>query len=212
MPQCGRALPFDAMRERPQAGHIRAGHADAGQSAEAERREQTVAHRHAEVGQRAKGARGEINLSSGAAIGQGDQRNDGKHVAGRDNSGEPASLRVGQDQAPMNCGSSAGIIEKPARPRISATQMAATTGVEGAAVAGRARVTVPNGRKPRLGEPGFWGSTIEQGGIAIDRLVPSKHRWGQGVHTRCASSFFTRQRLKNCATASALGPARRNLQ
>src|ERR1700730_14475276 len=44
----------------------------------------------------------------------------------------------------MNCGSSAGIIENPARPRISAAHMAATTGAEGAAVADRARVTVPN--------------------------------------------------------------------
>jgi hypothetical protein len=35
----------------------------------------------------------------------------------------------------MNCGSNAGTIEKPAKPRISATHMAATTGVEGAAVA-----------------------------------------------------------------------------
>jgi hypothetical protein len=34
----------------------------------------------------------------------------------------------------MNCGNSAGTIENPARPRISAAHMAATTGVEGAAV------------------------------------------------------------------------------
>jgi hypothetical protein len=33
----------------------------------------------------------------------------------------------------MNCGSNAGIIEKPARLRISAAHMAATTGAEGAA-------------------------------------------------------------------------------
>jgi len=38
----GTGCPFDAMRECPQAGHIHAGHGDAGQSAESERREQTV--------------------------------------------------------------------------------------------------------------------------------------------------------------------------
>jgi hypothetical protein len=36
------------------------------------------------------------------------------------------------DQDSMNCGSSAGTIENPAKPRISAAHMAATTGVEGA--------------------------------------------------------------------------------
>jgi hypothetical protein len=38
-------------------------------------------------------------------------------------------------QASIICGSSAGISKKPARPRISAAHMAATTGTEGAAVA-----------------------------------------------------------------------------
>ena len=84
------------MRERPQAGHIHAGHGDAGQSAESERREQAVAQRHAEAGQRAKGARREIELPGGPAIGQADQRDDGEHIARRDNSGEPTGLRVGQ--------------------------------------------------------------------------------------------------------------------
>src|SRR5262249_42081833 len=63
----------------------------------------------------------------------------------------------------MNWGSSAGTIENPARPRISAAHMAATTGVEGAAVADCARVTVRNKENPGWGKPGFWGSTIEQG-------------------------------------------------
>jgi hypothetical protein len=35
----------------------------------------------------------------------------------------------------MNCGSNAGIIENPARLRISPAHMAATSGVEGVAVA-----------------------------------------------------------------------------
>ena len=61
-----------------------------------ERREQTVAQRHAEAGQRAQGARGEIDLPGGPAIGQADQRDDGEHIAGRDDPGEPAGLRVGQ--------------------------------------------------------------------------------------------------------------------
>ena len=47
----------------------------------------------------------------------------------------PACVLV-SDQASMNCGSNAGTIEKPARPRISAAHMTATIGVEGAAVAG----------------------------------------------------------------------------
>jgi hypothetical protein len=46
----GTGCPFDAMRERPQPGHIHAGHGDAGQTAESERREQTVAQRHSEAG------------------------------------------------------------------------------------------------------------------------------------------------------------------
>jgi hypothetical protein len=50
------------------------------------------------------------------------------------------------DQASMNCGSSAGIIENPARPRISAAHMTATTGVDGAAVAG---CGVPSGQPLR---------------------------------------------------------------
>ena len=47
---------------------------------------------------------------------------------------QPACVLV-SDQDSMNCGSSAGTIENPAKPRISAAHMAATTGVEGAAVA-----------------------------------------------------------------------------
>src|SRR5947209_1060207 len=74
----------------------------------------------------------------------------------------------------MNCGSSAGTMEKPARPRISVAHMAATTGTEGAAVADPARLAAPT-RKPRRGDRGFRGSTIEQGGNAIDRLS-WKHR------------------------------------
>jgi hypothetical protein len=35
-------------------------------------------------------------LPSGPAIGQADQRDDGEHIAGRDNPGEPSGLRVGQ--------------------------------------------------------------------------------------------------------------------
>jgi hypothetical protein len=39
------------------------------------------------------------------------------------------------DQAAMNCGSSAGTIENPAKPKISAAHMAATTDTEGPALA-----------------------------------------------------------------------------
>src|SRR4029077_4291342 len=79
----------------------------------------------------------------------------------------------------MNCGSSAGTIENPARPRISAAHMAATTGAEGAAVADRARVMVPNEENPGWGNRGS-GVDDRAGGIAIDRLVRSKHRRGPG--------------------------------
>src|SRR5215472_2245032 len=75
---------------------------------------------------------------------------------------QPAWVLV-SDQASMNCGSSAGTIENPARPRISAAHTAPTTAVDGAAVADCARVTVPNKGNPGWGEPGFGGSTIEQG-------------------------------------------------
>jgi hypothetical protein len=92
----GAGCAFDAMGERPQPGHIHAGHGDARQSAESERREQAVAQRHAEAGQRAKDARGDIELPCGPAIGQPDQWDDGEHIAGRDNPGEPAGLRIGQ--------------------------------------------------------------------------------------------------------------------
>src|SRR6516165_5386269 len=54
-------------RHRPRRVH--AGHSDAGQSAECERRKQTVAQRHPEAGQRAERARCEINLPRGPAIG-----------------------------------------------------------------------------------------------------------------------------------------------
>src|SRR2546421_3812920 len=69
----------------------------------------------------------------------------------------------------MNCGSSAGIMEKPARPRISAAHMAATTGTEGAAAADRARVTLP--RETPVGGAGVLGVDDRAGGNAIDRLV-----------------------------------------
>src|ERR1700732_412182 len=57
---------------------------------------------------------------------------------------QPACVLV-SDQASMNCGSSAGTIENPARPRISAAHRAATTGVEGAAVAHLLYAKSPSG-------------------------------------------------------------------
>ena len=150
------------MRERPQSRHIHAGHGDAGQSTEAERREQPVTQRHAEAGQRAKGARGEIKLSSGAAIGQADQRDDGKHVAGRDNSGEPAGLRVGQ-------GPGVDELRQQRRNNGETGEAKDLGGAYGGndryrrrSRGGSSQSHAPT-RKPRLGEPGFWGLTIEQG-------------------------------------------------
>src|SRR4029077_18023444 len=93
---------------------------------------------------------------------------------------QPACVLV-SDQDSMNCGSSAGTMENPARPRISAAHMAATTDTEGTAVADRARVTVPT-RKPRLGGTGVLGVDDRAGGIVIDYLSPKKHGRGAAVH------------------------------
>ena len=114
------------MGKGPQPGHIHACHGNARQAAESERREQAVEQRHSEAGQRAQNARGEIELPGGPPVGQADQRDDGGHIASGGDPREPAGLRIGQRPA--------GTIEKPARPRISAVHMAATTSVEGAAV------------------------------------------------------------------------------
>ena len=57
---------------------------------------------------------------------------------------QPACVLVSV-QAAMNCGSGAGTIDNPARLRISAAHMAATIGVEGAALAD---ITVPNEGNP----------------------------------------------------------------
>jgi hypothetical protein len=67
---------------------------------EAKRREQTVAKRHAEIGQSTDRARDQIDASGGLAIGQADERDDGEHIPGRHHSGEPAGLRVGQKPGP----------------------------------------------------------------------------------------------------------------
>src|SRR5262252_1541856 len=54
---------------------------------------------------------------------------------------QPACVLV-KDQAPMNCGRSAGIMEYPSRLRISATHIAATIAAEGLVRAELAEVTV----------------------------------------------------------------------
>ena len=54
---------------------------------------------------------------------------------------QPACVFV-KDQAPMNCGRSAGIMEYPARLRISAPQIAATIAADGPVRAELAEVTV----------------------------------------------------------------------
>jgi len=92
----GAGCPFDAMRERPQSGHIHAGHGDAGQSTESDRREQAVTQRHAEAGQRAEDARGEIELPGGSPVGQANERDDDEHIASGGDPREPTGLRVGQ--------------------------------------------------------------------------------------------------------------------
>jgi hypothetical protein len=84
------------MRERPQSGHIHAGHGDAGQSTESDRREQAVTQRHAEAGQRAEDARGEIELPGGSPVGQANERDDDEHIASGGDPREPTGLRVGQ--------------------------------------------------------------------------------------------------------------------
>jgi hypothetical protein len=70
-------------------------------------------------------------LPYGPAIGEADERDDGEHIAPQTiPASHPACVLV-SDQASMNCGSSAGTIENPARPRISAPQIAVTIRTEG---------------------------------------------------------------------------------
>lgn len=88
--------PVDTMRESLQTGHVHAGHCDAGRGPKAERRKQTVAKCHAEIGQSVERARDEIDASGGLAIGQADERDDGEHISGRHHSGEPSGLCIGQ--------------------------------------------------------------------------------------------------------------------
>jgi len=88
--------PLDTVRERLQARHVHAGERDAGRGPECKRRQQTVAQRNAETGQRAERARCEVDHPGGLAIGQAHQRHDGQHIARGHDSGEPAGLRVGQ--------------------------------------------------------------------------------------------------------------------
>jgi hypothetical protein len=66
MPRCGRGFPFDAMRERPQAGHVTC----PAMAMPAKARNPKSREQDAHAGQRAKGAGGAINLPSGPAIGQ----------------------------------------------------------------------------------------------------------------------------------------------
>ena len=68
-----------------------------------------------------------------------------------------------KDQAPMNCGRSAGIIEYPSRLRISAPHTAATMAAEGPAGAELAEVNLYHFRSTRVDSP---RSTIIGVGIA----------------------------------------------
>ena len=59
------------------------------------------------------------------------------------------------DHASMNCGRSAGTIEYPARPRISAAHMAATVAVEGAIETELTGLTLTISRVDRIAAPFF---------------------------------------------------------
>ena len=142
---------------------------------ESERREQAVAQRHAHAGQLAKGAGGEINLPSGPAIGLADQRDDREHIASRDNPREPAGLRVGQRPGLDE-------LRQESRNNRESGQAENFGGAYGGnnrcrrcSRGGLSQTHGSNERTP-AGEPGFWGSTIEERGIAIDRLIHKEHR------------------------------------
>ena len=94
---------------------------------------------------------------------------------------QPACVFV-RDHASMNCGSNAGTIEYPARLRISAAHIAATTGVKGGALLDLPRGHDSNEKTP-AGGPGFSRIGDRAGGITIDRLMPSKQRQALTVHT-----------------------------
>ena len=66
---------------------------------------------------------------------------------------QPACVLV-RDQASINCGRSAGIVEYPASPRISAPQIAATIAAEGPAGAALAELTVYQFRSMRVDHNG----------------------------------------------------------
>jgi len=153
----GAGCPFDAMRERPQAGHVHAGHGDTGQSAESESREQAVAQPHTHAGQRAKGAGGEINLPSGPAIGQAHQRDDREHIAGRDNPREPAGLRVGQQPGLDELRQESRNNRESGQAENFGGAYDGNNRCRRCSRGGFSRIHGSNERTP-AGEPGFWGS------------------------------------------------------
>src|ERR1700756_1277263 len=86
---------------------------------------------------------------------------------------QPASVLV-RDQVSMNCGSSAGTVENPARPRISAPHTAATLVAEGPAGAAVAELTAYNFHLcALLHDPltSFWGLVAKRAAIS------NPHTW-----------------------------------
>src|ERR1700745_1508293 len=86
---------------------------------------------------------------------------------------QPASVLV-RDQVSMNCGSSAGTVENPARPRISAPHTAATLVAEGPAGAALAELTAYNFRLCAycmILFTSFWGL------IAKNAAISNPHTW-----------------------------------
>jgi hypothetical protein len=68
-------------------------------------------------------------------------------------------------------------------------------------ILGLSQIHGSNERTP-AGEPGFWGSTIEERGIAIDRLIHKKHRRGPAVHLPALISTTCRMASRRSAAAA----------
>ena len=154
---------------------------------ESERREQAVAQPHAEAGQRAEDARGEIQSPGGPPVGQADERDDGEHIASGGDPREPAGLRVcqrpGLDE--LRAGEPERSRIRPGRGfrrRIWRQRQVPTVQLWRIE-----RVTVPT-RKPRLGGTGVLGVRRSSRGNCDQSPHHRKHRIGSAVHTRCAIS------------------------
>jgi hypothetical protein len=111
---------------------------------------------------------------------------------------EPAGFRVGQRPGSVNCGSSAGMMENPARPRISAAHMAATADAEGSSLGGLSQTYGFPMKKTPVGGTGASGGRRSSRGNCDRSCFHSKHQRGPTVHTRLTMihNFSDRQWIR----------------